>query len=73
LKILRDECAAVGRDPSEIELTVHDRNTEPDALSAGIEGFAKAGVSRVLVSKLPADELQNLVTVLADRFGIAAA
>jgi hypothetical protein len=35
--------------------------------------FAKAGVSRILISKLPADELENLVTVLADRFGIAAA
>jgi probable F420-dependent oxidoreductase len=70
LAVLRNECRAVGRDPSDVELTVHDRNTEPDALSASIEEFVKAGVSRVLVTNLPADELQAVVAVLTDRFGV---
>jgi alkanesulfonate monooxygenase SsuD/methylene tetrahydromethanopterin reductase-like flavin-dependent oxidoreductase (luciferase family) len=69
--ILREECRAVGRDPAEIELTVHDRNIEADALSVSIEDFVEVGASRVLISKVPADELQPLAEILTSRFGVA--
>ena len=61
----------MGRDPAEIELTVHDRNIEADALSVSIEDFVEVGASRVLISKVPADELQPLAEILTSRFGVA--
>jgi probable F420-dependent oxidoreductase len=69
---LADECKALGRDPAEIELTVYARDVDPDSLSVRIEEFVAAGVSRVLIPKLPEPALRDLVEVLIDRFGVTA-
>jgi hypothetical protein len=69
---LADECRALGRDPAEIELTVYARDVDPDSLSVRVEEFAAAGVSRVLIPKLPEPALPDLVEVLIDRFGATA-
>jgi hypothetical protein len=38
-----------------------------------IEEFAAAGVSRILLTKLPDEDLRALVAVLGDRFDIVTA
>ena len=63
------ECAAIGRDPAAIEVTVYPGLTDPDPLSARIEELQAIGVSRVLLAHLPDDDLRHLVGVITDRFG----
>jgi hypothetical protein len=62
--ILDDECAA-------IELTVYARKVEADALSTRIEEFLRAGVSRVILTKVPEPFLRDLVATLYNRFGVS--
>jgi probable F420-dependent oxidoreductase len=71
LAIVHDECATLGRNPQEVELTVYARDTDADSLSARIEDLTTIGVSRVLVTNLPEEELHAVVTVLANRFDTA--
>jgi probable F420-dependent oxidoreductase len=68
LAIVGDECVTLGRDPEEVELTVYARETDADSLSARIEDLTAIGVSRVLLTNLPEEELRALVTVLTNRF-----
>ena len=65
--VVREECSMMGRNPSEIEITVYVSGSDADALSTSIEEFAAAGVSRILLTKLPDDDLRALVAVLGDR------
>jgi probable F420-dependent oxidoreductase len=69
LALIADECAALGRDPAAIVVTVHTALTEPDALSAHVEQLRAIGVSRVLLDHLPDDQLRDLIGLLIDRFG----
>jgi probable F420-dependent oxidoreductase len=68
LAIVGHECVTLGRDPEEVELTVYARETDADSLSARIEDLTAIGVSRVLLTNLPEEELRALVTVLTNRF-----
>jgi probable F420-dependent oxidoreductase len=71
--VVREECSTLGRNPSEIEITVYVSGSDADALSTSIEEFAAAGVSRILLTKLPDDDLRALVAVLGDRFDVVTA
>jgi probable F420-dependent oxidoreductase len=71
--VVREECGTLGRNPSEIEITVYVSGSDADALSTSIEEFAAAGVSRILLTKLPDENLRALVAVLGDRFDIVTA
>jgi probable F420-dependent oxidoreductase len=73
LSIVAEECQILGREPSEIELTVFPGQSDVDAVSTSIERYTAAGVSRILLPRLPDDQLQHLVAVLADRFEVMPA
>jgi probable F420-dependent oxidoreductase len=67
---MRAECAVIGRDPAEIELTAGGGGRNLDEVSARVEQLAALGVSRVMLSPLPGDRLLELATGLQDRFGM---
>jgi probable F420-dependent oxidoreductase len=70
--MVREECDTLGRDPSEIEITVYVGGSDADTLSTRIEEFIDAGVSRVLLTKLADEDFRSLVSVLTDRFDFIA-
>ena len=59
LEVLRSHCEAVGRDPSEIEVTAMFRDFPPDTTSADLvrnaEAFAAAGVSTLVTGAVGPD------------------
>jgi len=59
LEVLRGHCEAVGRDPSEIEVTAMFRDFPPDTTSADLvrnaEAFAAAGVSTLVTGAVGPD------------------
>jgi probable F420-dependent oxidoreductase len=67
---MRAECAAIGRDPGEIELTASGGGRTFDEVSARIEQLGEMGVTRVMLSPLPGDRLLELAAALQDRFGM---
>jgi hypothetical protein len=67
---MRAECAAIGRDPGEIELTASGGGRTFDEVSARIERLEEMGVTRVMLSPLPGDRLLELAAALQDRFGM---
>lgn len=67
---LRDECAALGRDPSEVELTAGGGGRTLDETSIRIEQLAELGVTRVMLPPLPGERLDELAAGLAARFGM---
>lgn len=73
LDIVADECQTRGRDPGEIELTVFPGQSDAYAVSTSIERYVAAGVSRILLPRLPDDQLRALVGVLTDRFEVLPA
>lgn len=68
--LVRSECVANGRDPSEVELTASGGGRTLDEMSTRIEQLAAMGVSRVMLSPLPEDRLLALAEGLSDRFGM---
>ena len=70
LAVIADECAAIGRDPSEIELTATGAGRDLDEMSTRIEQLSKLGFTRVIVSPLPEERMRALAAGLADRFGM---
>ena len=67
---MRAECAAIGRDPAEIELSAGGGGRNLDEASARVEQLAALGVSRVIMAPLPGDRLLALADGLRDRFGM---
>jgi F420-dependent oxidoreductase-like protein len=80
LDVLRRHCDAVGRDPSEIEVTAMYRDIPPgatvDQVVRGAEAFAKVGVSTVVTGAIgdhPADWLESTFGPAMERLaGITA-
>jgi probable F420-dependent oxidoreductase len=68
--VMREECAATGRDPADIELSAGGAGRDLDELCPRIERLQEIGVSRVLRAPLPGDKLDGMAQVMADRFGM---
>ena len=64
------ECAVLDRDPSTVELTAGGGGRTIDEVSVRIEQLKALGVSRVILSPLPGDQLLGLAEGLRDRFGM---
>jgi probable F420-dependent oxidoreductase len=69
--VVRTECAASGRDPSEVEFTASGGGRTLDEISTRVEVLAALGVSRVILSPLRKDRLIELADGLRDRFGMS--
>lgn len=67
----RAACADVGRDPSEVELSAGGGGRSFDDIATRVEALEALGVSRVILSPLPGDQLDALAASLQDRFGLA--
>lgn len=65
---MRAECAVLGRDPDEIELSAGGGGRSFDELCTRVERLAELGVSRVMLPPLPAAQLQEMAAGLAARF-----
>ena len=63
-------CVEVGRDPSEVELSAGGGGRTFDDIATRVEQLEALGVSRVILSPLPGDQLDELAATLADRFGM---
>ena len=70
--MVRDECAVLGRDPNEVELTAGGGGRTFDEMSTRIEQLAELGVTRVMLPPLPGERLDELAAGLAARFGMDA-
>ncbi|MCU1361733.1 MAG: hypothetical protein JWN99_3022 [Ilumatobacteraceae bacterium] len=68
--VVRTECTAAGRDPSEVELTASGGGRTLDEVSSRVEALAVLGVTRVILSPLPKDKLIELADGLRERFGM---
>jgi len=68
--IVRAECATIGRDPSEVELTASGGGRNLDEMSARIEQLIGLGVTRTILSPLPEEQLLALAEGLQARFGM---
>ena len=66
----RAECATLGRDAAQIELTGGGGGRTLDENSARIEQLQALGVTRVILPPLPGDKLDGLAEGLRDRFGM---
>lgn len=66
----RAACAEYGRDPAEIELNAGGGGRNFDETASRIEQLESLGVSRVILSPLPGDQLDALAASLTDRFGM---
>ncbi|HUC32249.1 MAG TPA: TIGR03619 family F420-dependent LLM class oxidoreductase, partial [Ilumatobacteraceae bacterium] len=71
--LLREECAALGRDPGTVELTAGTGARSFDDLAARVEQLAALGVSRAVLPPLPGEHLDALAESLRERFGMAVA
>ncbi len=69
-ELVRTECAAIGRDPGEVELTTGGGGRDLDSMSARIETLQGLGVTRVIMPPLAGDRLDELAAGLTDRFGM---
>lgn len=69
---LRDECAQLGRDPSEIELTAGGGGRTLDELCSRVEELAAIGVERVMLPPMPGERLAQMAEALQQRFGMEA-
>ena len=67
----RDACAEVGRDPSEVELSAGGGGRSFDDIAKRVDELEALGVSRVILSPLPGDQLDALAASLGDRFEMA--
>jgi hypothetical protein len=67
----RAACADVRRDPSEVELSAGGGGRSFDDIAKRVEELEGLGVSRVILSPLPGDQLDALAASLADRFEMA--
>jgi probable F420-dependent oxidoreductase len=67
----RSACADVGRDSSEVELSAGGGGRSFDDIAKRVEELEGLGVSRVILSPLPGDQLDALAASLADRFEMA--
>src|SRR4051794_8078472 len=68
----RDECAAIGRDPAEVELTAGAGGATPDELTVHVEKLTALGVSRAILPTLALDTLDAMAAGLRDRVGMDA-
>jgi hypothetical protein len=68
--VVRSECAAAGRDPSEVEFTASGGGRTLDEVSERVEQLTALGVTRVILSPLRKDRLIELADGLRDRFGM---
>ena len=71
--LFREECAALGRDPSAVELTAGTGARSFDELAARVEQLESLGVSRAVLPPLPGEHLDGLAESLRERFGMAVA
>lgn len=69
--VVRSECVAAGRDPSEVELTASGGGRTLDEISTRVEQLTALGVTRVILSPLRKDRLIELADGLRDRFGMS--
>ncbi|MEO6158489.1 MAG: LLM class F420-dependent oxidoreductase [Ilumatobacteraceae bacterium] len=69
---MRAECAALGRDPAQIELTAGGGGRNLDENSARIEQLQALGVTRVILPPLPGDKLDEFAEGLRGRFSMDA-
>jgi probable F420-dependent oxidoreductase len=68
--VVRSECAAAGRDPSEVELTASGAGRTLDEVSARVDALIAIGVSRVILTPMRADRMTELADGLRERFGM---
>ncbi len=64
-------CADVGRDPAEVELSAGGGGRSFDDIAGRVEQLDALGVSRVILSPLPGDQLDALADSLTERFGMS--
>ena len=64
----RAECAAIGRDPAEVELTAGAIGRSVDDLYERVEALQQMGVGRAMLAPLPGDQLLGLAEGLRQRF-----
>lgn len=64
------ECATLGRDQGEIELTAGGGGRTVDEMCTRIDDLAAMGVSRVMLAPMPEERLAQLADVLRQRFGM---
>lgn len=70
--VLRAECATLGRDPSEVELTAGGGGRTVDDICTRVDTLHEMGVTRVILPPLPGDRLDELAAGLQDRIGMDA-
>ncbi|MEO5901158.1 MAG: LLM class F420-dependent oxidoreductase [Ilumatobacteraceae bacterium] len=70
--VFRAECATLGRDPSEVELTAGGGGRTVDDICSRVEKLHEMGVTRVILPPLPGDRLDELAAGLQDRIGMDA-
>ncbi|MBI5089321.1 MAG: LLM class F420-dependent oxidoreductase, partial [Actinobacteria bacterium] len=69
-QMVRDECAANGRDPASVELTASGGGRSVDEVSTRVEQLVELGVTRVILPQMRGDRLAELAAGLGDRFGL---
>jgi probable F420-dependent oxidoreductase len=72
LDVLRRECDAIGRDPSEIELTLAGGGRTFDETASRIEQLEELGVDRLILPPLKGERLDQLAADLTERFEMTA-
>lgn len=65
---MRAECAEIGRDPSEVELTAGGGGRDFNELCARVEQLAAMGVTRVMLPPQPGERLLQMAEGLKTRF-----
>ena len=65
---MRAECAAIGRDPNEVELSAGGGGRDFDELCSRVEQLAAMGVTRVLLPPQPGERLLQMAEGLKTRF-----
>ena len=68
--LVRSECAAAGRDPSEVEFTASGGGRTLDEVSSRVDELIAIGVSRVILTPMRADRMTELADGLRSRFGM---
>ena len=65
---MRAECAAIGRDPGEVELSAGGGGRDFDELCTRVEQLAAMGVTRVMLPPQPGERLLQMAEGLRTRF-----
>ena len=77
IEVLHGHCAAVGRDPAEVEISVQVRaGADPNAVADEAAALARAGAQHVIVGVRPpfeASRLEPIAHALAGRFDLGGA